>query len=303
VYVLKPNKQLGEDGEQASRALVARCIQGSIDQKSGVHDKGADLVAQFSAFDGGALSCRLQIKTGESYVKQEEDGRWKVKNISAREFEIWKKSRDAFFLIWVRNADELYFAEIGSGTSLKQLSFSGKTRVFPSFLTELRARTDKANTGQKLRRSVEKIRPPLSMTLRNFAKHRFRSLIGSKCVHPTLGEIAVTWGTWRHFTRKRRNPKNIHDTLELIDLIPVLVPRAVRFSAIRRTKLLTIGDQSFESRLFIYQTPELAIGSSRSKYVVVIKETTSFPRDWSNKLDLERYVKRSLTLESVYPVK
>ena len=150
---------------------------------------------------------------------------------------------------------------------------------------------------------IKKLRSPLSVGLRKFAKQYFISnLLGRSFNHPSLGKVSISWSFWRHLTSGRRSQKHIWESLSLLPIVQQSLEKPRSFTGLRRLWNIKRGSNISEGRLLIFDSYgfDEKYSSVHCKIRTVIRERLFYSKNWQDEPQCRNKLIRELFLESIY---
>lgn len=298
---------LGEQGEVWVMALLSRIFNGKAVKYEGLHDKGSDLVIQFSnplrlaeiRYFG------VQVKTGKSYVK-DEGKNWKIQNVSNNYIDKLNAMNIPILFVWVNHDKEIvpYWTLI-TKESGEQLYLSKHSVLSPitlyDFLIRICIVKNQSIIFEKLfGLKYQRLVAPLNILMRNFAREYYKKKLLQKLFsNKEIGEVKITWSGWRHITRKGRKSEYIYKSLEILPIVKDAISNSNLIN-FRRLKKIKRGNRIYETRLLILNTRISVPNDSNAKAIIAIRERINYPIKWKEDLLLFSNLKRELVFESIY---
>lgn len=300
--------QLGDFGERCSQLKLEHALAGHASRQQGSADEGLDLTFHFESATPAKtqLHCAAQVKCGFSYVKDSGTERYKIRNLKEKRFDQWKTSNIPVILIWVDSSNgECYWKHITKKTQRKNLTISKLSKISPATSIDLSLYSEKQASNQE-EFQVKKLRSPLSIGIRQYAKQYFiENMLGKEFEHPLLGKIRISWAFWRHLTSKKRSQNYIWDSLSLLPSVQGAINNPAKFIGLRRLWNCTRGENTSEGRLLIFDSYGTDADCSSKRYLIrtVIRERLFYSRNWVDKPNPRSELKRELFLESIFEKK
>ena len=208
-------------------------------------------------------------------------------------------------LIWVDSEKgQCYWKRITKKTKINELYISKNAIISPSTAVDLSLYLDRNLETTKLIK-IKQLMPPLSLSLRKFAKQYFKeNLLRLEIVNPYLGKVSVSWALWRHLTRKERPQKFIASSLSLLSNIEEVLANPSEFVGLRRLWRRQRGRLVTEGRLLAFDSYGVCQKHGvRRNIRSVIKERLWYPADWMHTSTSNSLIRREHCIESIYEKK
>lgn len=300
------NAQRGIAAEGDVAGFLTKVLFARTFRLEGPADLGRDLFIQFPSVSplGGAMDLTAQVKSGLSFGK--DVGRaWKMQNLDPIRFRQWQRSTSPVALVWIpdpSSSNTAYWKLIRPTSSRTHLYISKRSTITPTMRYDLNILLSNQGQRQGFKYPLPLLDVPLNTGIRTRAKTYYREkLQGRKVQHEVLGSVEFTWAGWRHVTHQRRVPAHIQGSLALLPLVPTLITHGSRVVGLRRLRPNIRGSMYSDQRLVACEYKNIPLqGRSPARIIIVLKETISYPLNWTARTFTPEDVQRRVTFVCVY---